>query len=150
MPWLPKRAPELNPMDTLCGQGKDVISANKQYAAMNEQVGLFASYLGGLSNKGIADFRGVARALLVASYVVKTLLTICLKLISQTGGLGLLFDFCRHETASCSDRVVFNDFGTAQDLPALKSMPIGMEYACVSYLKICIATSDCFLYVEKC
>jgi hypothetical protein len=28
--WLPKRCPKLNPMDTLWGQGKDVISANKQ------------------------------------------------------------------------------------------------------------------------
>jgi hypothetical protein len=27
--WLPKRAPELNPMDTLWGQGKDVVAANK-------------------------------------------------------------------------------------------------------------------------
>jgi len=29
--WLPKRTPKLNPMDTLWGQGKEVISANKQY-----------------------------------------------------------------------------------------------------------------------
>ena len=28
--WLPKRCPELNPLDTLWGQGKDVISADKQ------------------------------------------------------------------------------------------------------------------------
>ena len=43
--WLPIRAPELNPMDTLWGQAKDVISANKQYATVDEQVGLFISYL---------------------------------------------------------------------------------------------------------
>jgi len=30
--WLPKRCPKLNPMDTLWGQGKDVVSADKQYA----------------------------------------------------------------------------------------------------------------------
>jgi hypothetical protein len=28
--WLAKRAPDLNPMDTLWGEGKDVVSANKQ------------------------------------------------------------------------------------------------------------------------
>jgi hypothetical protein len=28
--WLPKRSPQLNPMDTLWGQGKDIISADKQ------------------------------------------------------------------------------------------------------------------------
>ncbi|MFO0953217.1 MAG: transposase [Isosphaeraceae bacterium] len=33
--WLPKRSPELNPMDTLWGQGKDVIAANKQYATID-------------------------------------------------------------------------------------------------------------------
>src|SRR5207248_10108566 len=35
--WLPKRAPKLNPMEPLWGDGKDVISANKQYAAIEEQ-----------------------------------------------------------------------------------------------------------------
>lgn len=34
--WLPKRSPQLNPMDTLWGQGKDVISADKQYATIDE------------------------------------------------------------------------------------------------------------------
>jgi transposase len=28
--WLPKRSPKLNPLETLWGQGKDIISANKQ------------------------------------------------------------------------------------------------------------------------
>jgi hypothetical protein len=32
---LPKRAPELNPMDTLWGQGKDAICANKQTIRLN-------------------------------------------------------------------------------------------------------------------
>ena len=45
--WLPKRAPELNPMDTLWGQGKDAICANKQFTAIDEQV---ASFLDHVSN----------------------------------------------------------------------------------------------------
>jgi hypothetical protein len=47
--WLPKRRPELNPMDTLWGQGKDVISADKQYSTIDEQVDRFLCYLGSLS-----------------------------------------------------------------------------------------------------
>lgn len=47
--WLPKRSPELNPMDTLWGQGKDVISANQQYGTIDEQVDRFLEYLYGLS-----------------------------------------------------------------------------------------------------
>jgi len=43
--WLPKRAPKLNPMDTLWGQAKDVVSANKQYASLDEQVERFIAYL---------------------------------------------------------------------------------------------------------
>jgi hypothetical protein len=47
--WLPKRSPKLNPMDTLWGQGKDVVSADHQYASVDAQVDRFLSYLGGLS-----------------------------------------------------------------------------------------------------
>jgi hypothetical protein len=47
--WLPKRSPELNPMDTLWGQGKDVISANKQNRTIEEQVKRFVDYLSSLS-----------------------------------------------------------------------------------------------------
>jgi transposase len=47
--WLPKRSPKLNPMDTLWGQGKDVISADKQYATIDEQVNRFLRYLESLS-----------------------------------------------------------------------------------------------------
>ena len=43
--WLPKRCPELNPLDTLWGQGKDVISANKQYASIDAQVERFLGHL---------------------------------------------------------------------------------------------------------
>jgi hypothetical protein len=47
--WLPKRSPELNPMEPLWGQGKDVIAANKQYGTIEEQVDRFLAYLGGMS-----------------------------------------------------------------------------------------------------
>lgn len=33
-------------------------------------------------------------------------------------------DFYRDETASCSEQVVFGDFGIARDLPAYKTTPI--------------------------
>lgn len=48
--WLPKRSPKLNPMETLWGQGKDVISANKQYATIDEQVDRFLAHLRSLTN----------------------------------------------------------------------------------------------------
>jgi DDE superfamily endonuclease len=47
--WLPKRSPQLNPMDTLWGQGKDIISADKQYTTIEEQVARFLGYLESLS-----------------------------------------------------------------------------------------------------
>jgi hypothetical protein len=57
--WLPNRAPKLNPMDTLWGQGKDVVSANKQYATIDEQVGRFLDYLLGLTNQEALHTSGV-------------------------------------------------------------------------------------------
>ncbi len=57
--WLPERAPELNPMDTLWGQGKDAISVNKQYATLDEQVGSFVAHLDGLSNKEALQTSGI-------------------------------------------------------------------------------------------
>jgi hypothetical protein len=57
--WLPKRAPELNPMDTLWGQGKDVISANKQYATIDEQVDRFVTHLNSLSGREALHTSGV-------------------------------------------------------------------------------------------
>jgi hypothetical protein len=47
--WLPKRCPELNPVDTLWGQGKDVVCADKQYADLDEQVERFVRHLESLS-----------------------------------------------------------------------------------------------------
>jgi hypothetical protein len=43
--WLPKRAPELNPMDELWGQAKDIISANLQYPTIDDQLQIFLEYL---------------------------------------------------------------------------------------------------------
>jgi hypothetical protein len=57
--WLPKRSPKLNPMDTLWGQGKDIISANKQYATIEEQVDRFLRHLRGLSNREALHTSGI-------------------------------------------------------------------------------------------
>lgn len=57
--WLPKRAPELNPMDTLWGQGKDAICANKQYTSIDEQAASFLDYVTGLSNEKALQTSGV-------------------------------------------------------------------------------------------
>jgi DDE superfamily endonuclease len=57
--WLPKRSPELNPMDTLWGQGKDAIAANKQYATIDEQVDRFLSHLISLSGPEALHTSGV-------------------------------------------------------------------------------------------
>jgi DNA-binding transcriptional LysR family regulator len=54
--WLPKRAPELNPMDTPWGQGKDSISANKQYTNIDEQADSFITYHGFHEAFRVADF----------------------------------------------------------------------------------------------
>lgn len=39
-------------------------------------------------------------------------------------GTPVRLDFYRDETASCSEQVVFGDFGIARDLPAFKTTPI--------------------------
>ena len=57
--WLPKRSPELNPMDTLWGQAKDVIAANKQYATIDEQVDRFLAHLDSLSGREALHTSGV-------------------------------------------------------------------------------------------
>jgi DDE superfamily endonuclease len=57
--WLPKRSPKLNPMDTLWGQGKDVISANKQYTSIDEQVDRFLEHLRSLTNQEALHTSGV-------------------------------------------------------------------------------------------
>jgi DDE superfamily endonuclease len=57
--WLPKRSPKLNPMDTLWGQAKDVISANKQHATVDQQAARFITFLQSLSNKEALQTAGV-------------------------------------------------------------------------------------------
>jgi len=47
--WLPKRSPHLNPMDHLWRHGKEVMSANHQYASIDSQVEQLIDYLSGLS-----------------------------------------------------------------------------------------------------
>ena len=48
--WLPKRAPELNSMDELWGQGKDIVSANLQYSTIDDHLHAFIEYLECLTN----------------------------------------------------------------------------------------------------
>lgn len=57
--WLPKRSPKLNPMEALWGRGKGVVSANKQYAAIEEQVDRFLGHLRGLSNQEALHTSGI-------------------------------------------------------------------------------------------
>lgn len=45
-------------------------------------------------------------------------------LIVVKQGRPVRLDFYRDETASCSDRVIFGDFGIARDLPAYQTTPI--------------------------
>jgi proline dehydrogenase len=56
--WLPKRLPKLNPMDTLWGQGKDVVCADHQHDAPGEQVNRFIGYLGNLAPRVMALLSG--------------------------------------------------------------------------------------------
>jgi plastocyanin domain-containing protein len=39
-------------------------------------------------------------------------------------GTPVRLNFYRDETASCSDRVIFGDFGVARELPAFKTTPV--------------------------
>jgi hypothetical protein len=57
--WLPKRAPELNPVEGLWGDGKDVVCADHRYDSIDEQVGRFVAYLSGLSNRDALQKAGV-------------------------------------------------------------------------------------------
>ena len=45
-------------------------------------------------------------------------------LIVVKQGRPVRLDFYRDETSSCSDRVIFGDFGIARDLPAFKTTSI--------------------------
>lgn len=43
--WLPVRSPELNAIEDLWGDGKDVVCANHQYPDIDEQTDAFVDYL---------------------------------------------------------------------------------------------------------
>ncbi len=57
--WLPKRSPELNPMDTLWGQAKDAVCVNTQYTDIDEQADAFIAHVSGLSNRKALQTSGV-------------------------------------------------------------------------------------------
>jgi hypothetical protein len=57
--WLPKRCPELNPMDHLWGHAKAEVCGNRQYATIDEQVDRFLSYLCGLTPEDALRKAGV-------------------------------------------------------------------------------------------
>lgn len=57
--WLPKRSPEMNPMDELWGQVKDIVSANRQYATVDEHVAHFLEYLESMPDKQALHTAGV-------------------------------------------------------------------------------------------
>ena len=71
--WLPKRAPELNPIEALWGDGKDVVCAGHQYESIDEQVQRFVAYLTGLSRDEALDKAGVrSRSLWLRAALSKT------------------------------------------------------------------------------
>jgi len=57
--WLPKRAPELDPRDTLWGQGKDVVAADKQCTTIEDRVDRFLKHLLRLSGREALHTSGV-------------------------------------------------------------------------------------------
>jgi hypothetical protein len=57
--WLPVRSPELNPMDTLWGQAKDVVAANEQCGTIEDQVDRFLGHLNSLSGRRALHTSGV-------------------------------------------------------------------------------------------
>ena len=57
--WLPKRLPKLNPLDTLWGQGKAVVSANTQYPTIEEHVMSFLGQVRSMSNQEALHTSGV-------------------------------------------------------------------------------------------
>jgi transposase len=57
--WLPSRSPELNPLETLWGQAKDVVSANKRYVRVEDQADRFVAFLRRHSNRRALETSGV-------------------------------------------------------------------------------------------
>jgi transposase len=57
--WLPKRAPELNPLESLWGNSKKTVSANRQYASVTEHANAFLARLGNLTNAAARQAAGL-------------------------------------------------------------------------------------------
>jgi len=57
--WLPKRAPELNPMDELWGQIKDQVCSNHQFEEMEDEVEIFLETLHDLPPKFLLHTSGI-------------------------------------------------------------------------------------------
>jgi len=57
--WLPKRSPELNPLEGLWGDGKDHVCANRQYATIEDEVERFIDYLQNLPSHAALEKAGV-------------------------------------------------------------------------------------------
>jgi len=57
--WLPKRCPELNPVEALWRSGKQTICANRQYATIEDQVERFLVYLYSLAPQETLQKAGV-------------------------------------------------------------------------------------------
>jgi DDE superfamily endonuclease len=57
--WLPKRCPELNPLDKLWGQAKTVVSANFQRPTIDAHVSDFLEYLTNWTPKEALQLSGV-------------------------------------------------------------------------------------------
>lgn len=57
--WLPKRSPQLNPMDHLWGHAKNITSANLQFPTIDDHVHHFLEYLNSLSNWDAREISGV-------------------------------------------------------------------------------------------
>ena len=57
--WLPKRSPELNPMDHLWGHAKSITSANLQFPTIDQHVTRFVDYLSSLSSWNARYMSGV-------------------------------------------------------------------------------------------
>jgi len=57
--WLPKRAPELNPMDELWGQIKDQVCANHQFEEIEDEVDAFIETLQDLPPRPLLQLAGI-------------------------------------------------------------------------------------------
>jgi hypothetical protein len=57
--WLPKRSPELNPLEGLWGDGKDHVCANRQYASIEDEVNRFVQYLDSLPAHAALEKGGI-------------------------------------------------------------------------------------------